>query len=77
VKRFPLSFQLDSTFFGLTPEYKLGLTQEIYYLVKHMKFSYESIQIMPIYERRLYLDYWQKELEERKKQHDKANKGRR
>jgi len=42
-----------------------------------MRFSYESIQIMPIYERRLYLDYWQKELEERKKQNDKANKGRR
>jgi hypothetical protein len=74
VKRFPLLFQLDSTFFGLTQEYKLGLTQEIYYLVKHMSFSYESVQNMPIYERRLYLDYWQKELEDKKKEYDKAKK---
>ena len=39
-----------------------------------MRFSYESVQNMPIYERRLYLDYWQKELEEKKKAYDKANK---
>ena len=42
-----------------------------------MGYSYESVLSMPIFERRLYLDYWQKELEEQKKQHDKANKGRR
>lgn len=42
-----------------------------------MNYSYESIMCMPIYERRIYLDYWQKELEERKKEMDKANKGRR
>ena len=37
-----------------------------------MRFSYESVMLMPIYERRLYLDYWQKELEEKKKQYDKV-----
>jgi hypothetical protein len=72
-----VSFPLDSTFFGLTPEYKLGLTQEIYYLVKHMRFSYEAVSNMPIYERRIYLDYWQKELEEQKKEYDKAKSKRR
>lgn len=41
-----------------------------------MKFSYESVQNMPIYERRIYLDYWQKELEEEKKQYEKANRKR-
>jgi hypothetical protein len=73
-----VSFPLDSTFFGLTPEYKLALTQETYYMVKHMKFSYESVMFMPVYERRIYLDYWQKELEEQKKEMDKIkNKSRR
>jgi hypothetical protein len=33
--------------------------------------------IMPIYERRLYLDYWQKELEEKKKEYDKAKNKKR
>ena len=39
-----------------------------------MNFSYECVQNMPIYERRLYLDYWQKELEDKKKEYDKAKK---
>ena len=41
-------------------------------MVKHMRFSYESVQIMPVWERRIYLDLWQKELEEQKKEYDKA-----
>ncbi len=41
-----------------------------------MRFSYESVQNMPIYERRLYLDYWQKELEEKKKEYEKAKNKR-
>lgn len=36
-----------------------------------MRFSYESVQYMPVWERRIYLDLWQKELEEQKKEHDK------
>jgi len=70
-------FQLDSTFFGLTPEYKLGLTKEIYYLVKHMKFSYESVMSLPIYERRIYLGYFQQEMEEEKREYEKAKSKRR
>ena len=42
-----------------------------------MGYSYGSALNMPIYERRLYLDYFQKELEEQKRQNDKAVKGRR
>ena len=41
-----------------------------------MRFSYESVMNMPIYERRLYLDYWQKELEEEKKEYEKAKNKR-
>ena len=46
-------------------------------MVKHMRFSYESVVNMPIYERRIYLDYWQKELEEQKKEYDKVKSKRR
>jgi hypothetical protein len=32
---------------------------------------------MPVWERRIYLDLWQKELEEQKKEYDKAKSKRR
>jgi hypothetical protein len=46
-------------------------------MVKHMRFSYESVQNMPVWERRIYLDLWQRELEEQKKEYDKAKSKRR
>lgn len=45
-------------------------------MVKHMRFSYESVLSMPVWERRIYLDLWQKELEEQKKEYDKAKSKR-
>jgi len=46
-------------------------------MVKHMRFSYESVQNMPVWERRIYLDLWQKELEDQKKEYEKAKSKRR
>jgi len=43
-------------------------------MVKHINFSYESVMSLPIYERRLYLDYFKKEMEEEKKQYERAKK---
>ena len=40
-----------------------------------MGFSYSDALNIPVYERRLYLDMWQKEMEEEQKQYKKA-KGR-
>ena len=37
-----------------------------------MRFSYESVMSIPVWERRIYLDLWQKELEEQKQEYDKA-----
>jgi len=37
-----------------------------------MRFSYESVMSMPVWERRIYLDLWQKELEEQKQEYDKV-----
>ncbi len=41
-----------------------------------MKFSYESVMSIPIYERRIYLDYFKKEMEEQKREHEKASRKR-
>ena len=32
-------------------------------MVKHMRFSYEAVMNIPVWERRIYLDLWQKEIE--------------
>ena len=40
-------------------------------MVKHMRFSYEAVLAIPVWERRVYLDLWQKELEEQKQEYDK------
>ena len=37
-----------------------------------MRFSYESVMSMPVWERRIYIDLWQKELEEQKQEYDKV-----
>jgi hypothetical protein len=41
-------------------------------MVKHMRYSYEATMNMPIWERRIYLDLWQKELEEQKAEHERV-----
>ena len=41
-------------------------------MVKHMRFSYEAVMSIPVWERRIYLDLWQKELEEQKSEYEKA-----
>lgn len=45
-------------------------------MVKHMRFSYSDVLNMPIYERNVIIDCWQKEMEEKKKQHERANRKR-
>lgn len=41
-------------------------------MVKHMGFDYRSVMKMPVYERRVYVDMWQKEMEEQKRQYERA-----
>jgi hypothetical protein len=40
-------------------------------MVKHMKFSYQDVLNIPVWERRIFLGLWQEELEEQKKEYDK------
>lgn len=43
---------------------------EIYLLIKHGNFSYGDLLIMPVYERKLMLDFLIDEAEERKKRNE-------
>ena len=43
-------------------------------MVKHMNFGYSEVLRMPIFERRVYVDMWQKEMEEQKTQHERASR---
>jgi hypothetical protein len=43
---------------------------ETYLLIKHGNFSYGDIQIMPVYERKMMLDFLVDEAEERKKRNE-------
>ena len=43
-------------------------------MVKHMRFSRESVMSMPIYERRIHLDMWQKEMEQQKREYEKSKR---
>ena len=43
---------------------------EIYIMIKHGNFSYSDLLIMPVYERKLMIDFLMTEAEERKKRNE-------
>ena len=56
-------------FFGLAPDYKLGLHEEIFSLCYHGKggFSWDDVYNLPIHLRRFYIQQVSKAIEERNK----------
>ena len=64
---------LDQTFFGLSLEYKNYFLNELYVCTKHIGFSRADVMSMPIWERRNYIQQLLNEVDEEKKQIDKAN----
>ena len=67
-------------FFGLAPDYKLGLHEEIFSLCYYGKggFTCEEVYGLPIHLRRFYIQQVSKAIEERNKaergEHDKAKR---
>ena len=59
---------LDQTFFGLTTDYKPYLLNEIYVCVKHARFSRADVMVMPVWERRNYIQQLIDEVDEEKKE---------
>jgi hypothetical protein len=56
-------------FFGLAPDYKLGLHEEIFSLCYYGKggFTWEDVYSLPIHLRRFYIQQISKAIEERNK----------
>jgi heme exporter protein D len=47
---------------------------EFYLLIKHGRFSYSDLLIMPVYERKIMLDHLINEAEKRQERAEQANK---
>jgi hypothetical protein len=63
-------------FFGLTPEYKLGMHGEIFSLCYHGKggFTWDEVYNLPIYLRRFYIQQINKAIESQNKAESAASK---
>jgi hypothetical protein len=65
----------DWTLFGLTPEYKLVVNQEIFDLVFHGKgFTYHDAYNMPVHIRHFFVRKLQKYFEDQRSAEEKAAK---
>jgi hypothetical protein len=53
------------SFFDLSSEYKKIQLDEIYYLSKHANFSYSDILIMPVFERKYFINKLVEEFDKR------------
>lgn len=65
-----------SHFFGLGPEYKLGIHREIFSLCYHGQggFTWGEVYELPIYLRRFYIQQINKVIEEKNKANESASK---
>ena len=71
---FTANLTLDSTFFGLTQNYKLGVYQEIFDLIYYGKggFTYMDVTNMPIHIRRFFIKRIEQTLKKQQKAEEKA-----
>ena len=60
----------------LTGKEENELQEEIYYLVKHANFSYQDCLIMPVYERRFFIDKMVQEVQQKQENIEKARNKR-
>lgn len=65
-----------SHFFGLGPDYKLGIHREIFSLCYHGQggFTWGEVYDLPIYLRRFYIQQINKVIEEKNKANEAASK---
>jgi hypothetical protein len=71
-------FPLTSSFFGLIPEFKTSLLEEIFICTQHLNgFTYTDVLKLPVYERRFYLSLLMRQAKKRDEQSEqnKNNKG--
>jgi len=69
-----VNFPSQPSFFGPTSTYKYDMIYEFYLLIKHGRFSYSDLLIMPVYERKIMLDHLITEAEKRQERAEQASK---
>jgi hypothetical protein len=67
---------LGWSFFGLSSEYRVGLLDEIYYLIRYANFSYSDIMTMPTYERKYFINKVIDEFEKKNESYEKIKSKR-
>jgi len=67
---------LGSTFFGLTPQYRVSIFTQIHEIVFHGKggYDYDTVYNMPIWLRNFTFQKMQEHYEKEKAEYDKINK---
>ena len=73
---FVVNLTLGSTFFGLTPKYKVHKQEQIFDLIFHSNggFTYTEVYNMPVYLRTFYLHKLSKHFKDRNKAQEEAMK---
>jgi hypothetical protein len=61
---------LTQNFFVHSTDYKTSVLEEIYYLGKHLNFTYSDIMIMPVYERKFLVNMLVEEFEKKKQDYE-------
>ena len=59
------------SFFDLSSDYKKNQLDEIYYLCKHANFSYSDILIMPVFERKYFVNKIVEEFDRKQEMYEK------
>ena len=62
------------SFFDLSSDYKKLQLDEIYYLCKHANFSYSDILIMPVFERKYFINKIVEDFEAKQEMYEKNKK---
>jgi hypothetical protein len=60
-----LLFLWELHFFGLTPNDKEYLLEQIYVLIKHLRFTYYAAYNIPVWQRNWFIKRLQKEIKEK------------
>jgi hypothetical protein len=69
-----LMYRSRRSFFGLTPEHKKYIYEELFALVYHCKFSYSDAYALTLFERRWFLKKTNTEVERINREQERAAK---
>lgn len=72
MKRVRLNCQLDLHFFGLTPENKDIILEQIFVLMQNLNFSYRDAYMLPVWQRIWFIGKLKENLEKQTQQQNQS-----